>query len=66
MPIDFLTEMSDVLDGNIPQWFYNLPVERRNAIMNSALTRYTSTTIAKNNTFLTYWSNLIAPYQLIN
>ncbi len=63
MAIDFLTEMSLLLDGNIPEWFYDLPIERRNAIMNSALTRYTSTTITKNNTFLIYWTNLVTPYE---
>lgn len=61
MPIDFLSEMSGILE--IPEWFYDLPVEKRNTIMNSALTRYTSTTIAKNNTFLTYWSTVIDPYK---
>lgn len=67
MAIDFLAEMSNLLEGNIPQWFYDLPVERRNAIMNSALTRYTSTTIAKNNTFLAFWTNLVTPHEpLIN
>ncbi len=60
MPIDFLSEMSNVLDKNIPQWFYQLPVERRNNLMNAALTRYTSITIAKNNTFLTFWANTLA------
>lgn len=63
MAIDFSAEMSSVLDGNIPEWFYTLSVEQRNTIMNTALTRYTSSTIAKNNTFLVYWSNLVAPYQ---
>lgn len=57
MPIDFSSEMSNILE--IPEWFYELPVEKRNAIMNSALTKYTSTTITKNNTFLAYWSTLV-------
>lgn len=63
MTIDFQTEMSSVLDGNIPEWFYTLSVEQRNTVMNIALTKYSSVTIDKNNKFLVYWANLVASYQ---
>jgi len=63
MAIDYSGEMSVVLEGSIPEWFYSLSVEKRNTILNSALTKYEFITIAKNNTFLTYWSKLIEPYK---
>lgn len=66
MTIDYLSEMSAVLENSIPWWFYELPVEDRNTIVGNALTQYESVTIAKNNAFLTYWADLIAPYQPSN
>jgi len=63
MAIDFSSEMNSVLEGSIPEWFYNLTVEQRNTIMKSALTQYEMTTIAKNNTFLTHWTKLVELYK---
>lgn len=63
MTIDYLSEMSNVLENSIPFWFYDLPVEDRETIVGAALTQYESVTIAKNNAFLIYWADLIAPYQ---
>ena len=63
MTIDYLSEMSSVLENSIPWWFYELPVEDRNTIVGNALTQYESVTISKNNSFLLFWTGLIAPYQ---
>jgi hypothetical protein len=63
MAIDFSSEMNSILEGSIPEWFYQLSVDQRNAIMKSALTQYELVTIAKNNTFLAHWAKLIEPYK---
>lgn len=64
MTADYETELNSVLDGEIPEWFFELSSTTRNDLYNTALTEYTTVTAAKNVTFLTYWSALISPYEM--
>lgn len=64
--MDYTSEMDELLASIIPAWFYEMDVEQRNTIMKSALTKYESLTIAKNNQFLFYWADVIKPYQPSN
>jgi hypothetical protein len=63
MAADYETELNSVLDGEVPEWFFELSPTTRNDLYSTALTEYTTVTAAKNVTFLTYWAVLIAPYE---
>lgn len=62
MPVDYSSEMSTVLEDQVPEWFYTLSLEDRNTISNQALVEYTEKTAIKNAAFIIFWNNLIAPY----
>lgn len=57
--MDYQSEMNNVLTGHVPEWFYQLPYETINSIVNDALSNYTTVTSQKNDTFLIYWQSLL-------
>ena len=62
--MDYSTQYQDVLAeySLIPAWFYSLSTQDRTSIFAATLAQYTTVTTDKDNTFATWFTTYIAPY----